>query len=91
MGAQGLLLFGEQGEAARREVGVKGAVGAGEVGARDPFGPGPGLGAEDAVDLVRPVGGPVGGPEQDGQEAVDEPGVFVEEVWWTVMGRGCRC
>lgn len=88
VGTQRALLLGEQGEALRGEVGVEGEVGAGAVGARDPFGPGPGLGAEDPVDLRRALSRPVGGPEQNGEEAVDERGVFVQEV--LVDGDGAR-
>lgn len=63
-------------------------MGTGAVGAGDPLGPGPGLGAEDPVDLRRAPGCPVGGPEQYGEEAVDERGVFVQQV--LVNGDGAR-
>lgn len=63
-------------------------MGAGPVGAGDPIGTRPGLGAEDAVDLVGLSGRPVGCPQQNGEEAVDEGRVVVQEL--LVDGDGAR-
>ncbi len=86
VGAQGLLLPGEEAESGVGQVGVEGAVGAGPVGARDALRARAGLGAEDVGDLVRLPRGPVGGAEQDGEEPVDEVGALVQEV--LVHGEG---
>lgn len=79
VGAQSGFLLGEEGEALGRQVGVQGEVGAGAVGAGDSVGARSRLGAQDAVDVGGVSGGPVGRPEQDGEEPVDEVGVVVQQ------------